>query len=82
MESNNEIPVSMIEQLSSRLYENAKEVGRISQLSEPSKPSLDVNTSQDLRNKLKEDALILFRVASGPREYVAHIALNVKSILH
>ncbi|KAJ5980191.1 O-methyltransferase [Penicillium waksmanii] len=51
-------------------------------------PSFDVNTpiqvlpstasqeAHELRRKLKRDALALFRLASGPSEYTAHLSMN------
>ena len=39
-------------------------------------PSAPVNV-HSLRQKLKQDAIKLFRLASGPNEFVAHTALNV-----
>ncbi|KAH7310186.1 hypothetical protein BKA65DRAFT_485121 [Rhexocercosporidium sp. MPI-PUGE-AT-0058] len=75
MESNG-ISASAMKQLASQLYENATQFSVISIPNEQSSSSLDINTSQQLRNKVKQDALMLFHLASGPSEYVAHIALN------
>jgi len=40
-------------------------------------PSSASANAHNLRQKLKQDALKLFRLASGPNEFVAHTALNV-----
>jgi 6-hydroxytryprostatin B O-methyltransferase len=40
-------------------------------------PSYAPGNAHNLRQKLKQDALKLFRLASGPNEFVAHTALNV-----
>lgn len=82
MEIQTGVPDSAIKELSYQLHENAKQLGLILQQGKVLEQSLGVDISQNLRNKLKEDALMLFRLASSPSEYVAHIALNVKLIPH
>ncbi|KAJ5993665.1 O-methyltransferase [Penicillium sp. IBT 35674x] len=39
-------------------------------------PSTASQEAHELRRKLKRDALALFRLASGPSEYTAHVSMN------
>jgi 6-hydroxytryprostatin B O-methyltransferase len=88
-----EIPTSALEELSIRLHANAKQLSYSLQSKGGIQSSLEIdapgeaqgssvgNIVPDLRNKVKQDALKLFRLASEPKDYVAHIALNVRIIL-
>ena len=81
--------VPQLEQLSSQICSNAIKLSwyiKSSGLPTPSfgretpvkiLPSDAPDTVHQLRNKLKQDSLKLFRLASGPEEYVSHIAVNV-----
>lgn len=78
-----------LEQLSTQICANANKLSWYLQSSGHPQPSFAIDTPVNvlpstapeaahvLRHKLKQDALKLFRLASGPSEYVAHVALNV-----
>jgi hypothetical protein len=86
---NSEALTLALDQLSSQLCANAKKLSSYLQSEGQVRSSLEIDTpvnvlepnaagdAHHLRNKLKQDALKLFRLVSGPSEYVAHIALNV-----
>ncbi|KAJ5794557.1 O-methyltransferase [Penicillium paradoxum] len=81
-------PTSIMERLGTEIGITAVQLSHhIQQLHYPL-PSFDVGTpiqvlpsaapqdAHELRRKLKRDALALFRLASGPSEYAAHLSMN------
>lgn len=77
--------VPAVEVLSSRIRENSSKLSWYLHSQGQSDPSLygvEVKSSgysdaQSWRHQLKQDALELFRISSGPQEYMSHLSMNV-----
>lgn len=82
-------PTSILERMGTEIGITAAKLSDHMQQNHYQLPSFDVNTpiqvlpstasqeAHELRRKLKRDALALFRLASGPSEYTAHVSMNV-----
>lgn len=80
---------SILERIGAEIAVTAAQLSDNIQQNHYQLPSFDVNTpiqvlpstasqeAHELRRKLKRDALTLFRLASGPSEYTAHLSMNV-----
>jgi hypothetical protein len=86
MTSNNSASfVPAVEILSNRIRENSSKLTGFLRSRGQSDPSLyeveatplDCNAAQSWRHQLKQDTLELFRIVSGPREYMGHLSMNV-----
>jgi hypothetical protein len=74
-----------METLSNRIRENSSRLSWYLQSqgqSDPSLYSVDAGSphyvdAQSWRHQLKQDALELFRISSGPQEYMGHLSMNV-----
>lgn len=89
--ANSELSATALEELSSQIQSNSKTLINHLQHEDQLQSSVEddarvgadvqkldsVTEIHRLQNLLKQDALKLFRLASGPSEYIAHIALNV-----
>ena len=81
---------SYLEQLTAQIWMNGSKLSRYLESNGHRSPSFErdgpahvlpsnaPDAAHVLRHQLKEDATRLFRLASGPNEYVSHIALNVR----
>ena len=79
-----------LDELSAQIHRSALRLSWYLQSKGYPQPSLDKDTSvkvlpseaddyaHTIRHCLKRDALQLFRLVSGPEEYVAHVAMNVR----
>jgi hypothetical protein len=86
MTSNNSANfVHAVEILSNRIRENSGNLTDFLRSHGHNDPSLyeveatplDCNDAQSWRHQLKQDTLELFRIVSGPREYMGHLSMNV-----
>ncbi|KAB2579145.1 O-methyltransferase bik3 [Lasiodiplodia theobromae] len=85
-QSESEDFVPALEALSSRIRENSSKLSWYIQSQDHLDASLYVNRetpkpprhrdAQGWRHQLKQDALDLFRLASGPEEYIVHLSMN------
>lgn len=79
--------IPAMEILSSRIRENSSKLSWYLQSGGQSDPSLyaveekssHYIDAQSWRHQLKQDALELFRLASGPQEYMGHLSMNVST---
>lgn len=90
MATNTSSFVPAVEILSSRIRENSSKLSWYLQSQGQNDPSLygveekspQYIDAQSWRHQLKQDALELFRLASGPQEYMGHLSMNVGLTQH